>query len=197
LILDANGDDVWIVDSVISMIFKDTGMGETSAGTAFMTSSTVATSTVPVFTFSGDTNTGVGRNSTDAVTLISGGVFGLGTTATEVDVMLIRDDDTQSETCTDDGAGTNRALTITPAKSYIEITNADTNGCDITISETGAAVGRVVDFVIISNAGGTVNFADTAGVTELAGAFNAAIDDYISLRYGTTTTWRERSRSNN
>jgi hypothetical protein len=155
-------------------------------------------STVPVFRNRDDVDTGLGWNgSSNDGRLIAGGASTLGFTDTEVDLYLIRDDDTQSETCASTGTGALGALTITPAKSYVEITNSDVDGCDITISETGAAVGRVVDFTVISNAGGTVNFADTAGVTELAGAFNAAIDDYISLRYGTTTTWRERFRSNN
>ena len=43
---------------------------------------------------------------------------------------------------------------------------------------------------------GTVNFADTAGVTELAGAFTAGIYDSLRLRY-TTSRWVEVGRSNN
>jgi len=104
----------------------------------------------------------------------------------------------QAETCTDNTVGASaQALTITPTSSYIEITNADADGCNITMSETGMVAGRVATLCVVSNAGATVNFADTAGVTELAGAFTANIDDCITIRYGNTTTWREVSRSAN
>ncbi len=101
----------------------------------------------------------------------------------------------QTVTCTA-GEGVS-ALTITPTSSYIEITNADGDGCNITMAETAMVAGTRVTLCVVSNAGTTVNFADTAGVTELAGAFAANIDDCISLIYGNTTTWREISRSAN
>jgi len=101
----------------------------------------------------------------------------------------------QAVTCTD-GVGKS-ALTITPTSSYVEITNADVDGCDITMGETGMLPGMSVTLCVVSNAGTTVDFADTAGITELAGAFTANIDDCLVLRYGNTTTWREVSRSSN
>lgn len=103
----------------------------------------------------------------------------------------------QAVTCADSGGAGAQTATITPTSSYIEITNADADGCDITMGETGMAAGAKVDICVVSNAGTTVNFADTAGVSELAGAFAADVDDCITLRYGNTTTWREVTRSAN
>lgn len=103
----------------------------------------------------------------------------------------------QAVTCADSGGAGAQTATITPTSSYVEITNADADGCDITMGETGMGAGAKVDICVVSNAGATVNFADTAGVTELAGAFAADVDDCITLRYGNTTTWREVSRSAN
>src|SRR5574342_81491 len=104
--------------------------------------------------------------------------------------------DEQAVTCTTSGDANPGALTITPAASTVTITNSDPDGCDVTMSETGAVAGEVVEVYVASNGGGTVNFADTAGVTELAGVFNAGIYDSITLRYG-ASTWRESGRSNN
>jgi hypothetical protein len=103
----------------------------------------------------------------------------------------------QAVTCADDAAGTNAAVTITPTSSYIEVASADAQGCDVTMAETGMSVGSAVTICIVSVTAGAVNFADTAGVTQLAGAFASNVDDCITLRYGNTTTWREVSRSAN
>ena len=101
----------------------------------------------------------------------------------------------QAVTCSA-GAGV-ATLTITPTAGYVEVTNSDADGCDITMGEGSIVVGTVVTICVVSNAGTTVNFADTAGVSELAGAFAANVDDCLTLRYGNTTTWREVSRSAN
>ena len=105
---------------------------------------------------------------------------------------------TQSVTCADDAAGTNAALTVTmtaPTQTVL-ITQADAHGCDITVSETNAVTGWDVTFVVIAVTAGAVNFADSSGVTELAGAFAADINDTLHLQYG-TAAWHEVSRSAN
>ena len=78
--------------------------------------------------------------------------------------------------------------------SYVELTCSDADGCNITMGETGALVGTILNVI---NVGANVcNFADTAGVSELAGAFAEGQWDSLSLRYA-TSTWVETGRSNN
>lgn len=155
------------------------------------------TATQADFSFRADDNAGLKRSGADDVRLFAGGASSLGVTTTEVDLYFIRDDAEQAVTCTDNGtpasAGT---LTITPTQGFITVTNSDPDGCDVTMSETGAVIGRTVEIVVISNAGVTVNFADTAGVTELALAFVAGLYDSITLRY-ISDRWIETTRSDN
>ncbi len=143
---------------------------------------------------SNDPDTGIGTAGVDQLSLISGGVecmrLSEATTCTNTINGLIINPP-QAVTCTAGGGVS--ALTITPTSSYVEITNSDADGCNITMSETGMVAGNVVTLCVVSNAGSTVNFADTPGVTELAGAFTANIDDCIVLRYGNPGTWREQS----
>jgi hypothetical protein len=91
--------------------------------------------------------------------------------------------------------GTAAAFNLTPTGSYIEITCNDAQGCDATMIETSAVEGHEIIVVNIS-AANVVNFADSAGVSELAGAFAAGAVDSLRLVY-TGTTWVELSRSNN
>jgi hypothetical protein len=102
----------------------------------------------------------------------------------------------QAETCTDSGDGSAGALSLVPTGNVIALTNADADGCDVTMSETGADAGHVVRIVVVASEGTTVNFADSAGVSEIAGAFAAAVQDSISLVYA-GATWVELGRSNN
>lgn len=95
---------------------------------------------------------------------------------------------------TDDGAGTNRAVTISVASGHVTLDCQDTNGCDVTLSETSALSGMSMCVVMIGT--GTCNFADTAGVSETAGAFAAGQYDSICYRY-ISDRWVEMSRSNN
>lgn len=101
-----------------------------------------------------------------------------------------------AETCADDGAGTAATLTITPLYRGAQIVNQDPHGCVITMSEAGMANGVYFTAVVTQTAGGNVTFSDTAGVTEIAGAFNMGLWDSITLYY-TSTTWVEVGRSNN
>lgn len=103
-------------------------------------------------------------------------------------------------TCADSEDGAPATATVTTYFAVIEITNADADGCDLTLAETsnGFAMvsGDVVEFVVVSNAGLFVEFSDTSGVTELAGPFSAGLWDTISMRYA-VDRWVERSRSDN
>lgn len=103
-----------------------------------------------------------------------------------------------ADTIADNGAGSNATYTLTPTSSYVELTCSDAHGCDITMGETGVAEGTRVCIVSLTGAAGASenNFADTAGVSELAGAFAAETNDTICLLY-TGATWVESSRSNN
>ena len=102
----------------------------------------------------------------------------------------------------DEGTGAAAAATLTPANSYIEQDCQDVaGGCTITMGEGSAEEGDVVVIVDIVNgtdAGpvGVSTYADTATVSELAGAF--AMDDFDTLTLAYTGgRWVEVSRSNN
>lgn len=107
------------------------------------------------------------------------GVFNLGT-----DVLMVADD----------GTAAAAAATLTPTSSFVEVSCLDANGCDVTMGEGSALEGDVLLIVGISV--NVNNFADTAGVSELAGAFVLGNQDSLMLVYG-ETSWVEVSRSNN
>ncbi len=107
----------------------------------------------------------------------------------------IRRDSVQSVTVPDSGGPGNASFTVTPTSSYIEVTCNDGTGCDATMSEAGAQQGQIVTIVNIT-AAASVDFADSVGVQEIAGAFSLGQWDCITLRY-TSDRWIEVSRSNN
>lgn len=91
------------------------------------------------------------------------------------------------------GAG-KAALTLSPTETYIEITNEDADGCDVTMSESNIEAGY---YITIVNAGtNSLDFADTDGVQNLSAAFTMDADDVLMLRYK-TGEWVEVSRSAN
>lgn len=103
-----------------------------------------------------------------------------------------------ARTIADDATGANAALTLQPNSTYVEISCADAQGCDVTLSEAAAIeIGEHATICIVAQTAGATNFADTAGVTQLAGAFAANIDDCLTIRYGTSPAWREVARSAN
>ena len=99
-----------------------------------------------------------------------------------------------AQTVADNGSGTAATGTVTVLKSYVELTCSDANGCDMTLSETGAREGMVL--VVVNVSANTCNFADTAGVSETAGTFAAGQYDVISYVY-IGDRWVETARSNN
>jgi hypothetical protein len=98
-----------------------------------------------------------------------------------------------SDTIADSGDGNPATATLNPTSNLVLITCNDTDTCDVTMGETDTAE-RSVRIVNIS--ANTVDFADTTGVSELAGAFAAGQYDSITLQY-IGDRWVEISRSNN
>lgn len=92
-------------------------------------------------------------------------------------------------------AGTVAApYTLRPTTGSVQLSCADTDGCDITLSEVGAEDGTIVR---ISNTSSNVcNFADTSGVTETASSFAMGQYDALTLIYA-SDRWVELGRSNN
>ena len=100
----------------------------------------------------------------------------------------------QALTIADNGGGTAAAATATPIGGRYRVTCSDANGCNLTLSETNAQDG--VQISIINVSANVVNFADTSGVSETAGAFAAGQWDSITFEY-VTDRWVEIARVNN
>lgn len=64
----------------------------------------------------------------------------------------------------------------------------------IHMGETNATAGRIL--VVSNGSANACTFSDTAGVSELAGAFTMAADQTLTLIY-LSSEWRELSRSAN
>ncbi len=100
-----------------------------------------------------------------------------------------------ARTIADEGTAATATLTLEPTSSYVTITCNDANGCDITMSEA-ASVKDGNTVVIINVSANAVNFADTATVSELAGAYASGQYDSLTMLYS-TDRWVELARSNN
>jgi hypothetical protein len=100
----------------------------------------------------------------------------------------------QTLTIADNGGGTNASSTLTPSSNLVRCTCNDANACDVTMGETGVQDGTHVR--IISVTATACNFADSAGVSELGGAFVAGQYDSIEMVYS-SDRWVEVGRSNN
>lgn len=104
----------------------------------------------------------------------------------------------QVVTIADNGNGATQATsTLTPITSYALITCNDTNGCDVAISETGAADGQILRIVCAS--ANICGFVDTSGVNEMAGvlgSFDMGQYDVLSFAYS-VDRWVETGRSDN
>lgn len=86
------------------------------------------------------------------------------------------------------------AATLTPTKSFVTCSCSAGGGCAITMGESGITSGQIVTIVNIGT--NVCSFADTSGVSELAGAFSAGQYDQIRMIY-VTDRWLEVGRSNN
>lgn len=106
-------------------------------------------------------------------------------------------------TVADNGGGTAATATLTATNNVVKVVCNDADGCDITMGESagstyGTNLSRTV--FIVNTSANVCNFADTAGVTELAGAFAMGQNDALTLLQlysGSPQTWIEISRSNN
>jgi hypothetical protein len=100
-------------------------------------------------------------------------------------------------TIADDGGGTHAAGTMAPECGNTVICDCnDSTGCTITVTEGDTVDGMQV--VIVGDTATHCDFADSAGVLELAGgtAFAMGDGDTLSLLY-IGDTWVETSRSDN
>jgi hypothetical protein len=126
-----------------------------------------------------------------------GGDIGIGTTApgAKLEVNGLIAVSVDADTIADDGvAASLPSYTLTPTTSFVKLTCDDPDGANITMGETGIAEGATVTIVNVS--ANVCNFADTAGVSELAGAF--AMGQYQSLKLVYIgDRWVEISRSAN
>ncbi len=94
------------------------------------------------------------------------------------------------------GDGSPATLTLTPEwYRYVEIDCNDPDTCDVTMGETNVDEGMLVTITMI-DATQTTDFADTAGVSELAGVFAAGQYDTLTLIYA-GDRWVEVHRSDN
>lgn len=99
-----------------------------------------------------------------------------------------------ARTIADNGGGGAATLTLTPVGSFVELTCNDTQGCTITMGETGIPDGMILHIVGLTTL--TPTFADTAGVTELSAALTMGQYDTLTLVYA-SDRWVELMRSNN
>lgn len=100
----------------------------------------------------------------------------------------------QTVTVADSGDGSAATATITPTSSLVIVVCNDTDGCTMTVGEGSAVTGQRV--TIVNTSANAAAFSDSAGVSELAGAFSMGQDDALNLVYA-GSTWIETGRSNN
>ena len=94
----------------------------------------------------------------------------------------------QTLTVADSGDGSPAAGTLTPTRSLVNCTCSDTDGCAITLSETGAIAGQVLE--VFGGSANVCTFADSAGVQELSGSLSLGANDVVSFRY-LGSTWAQ------
>ncbi len=144
-----------------------------------------------------DSDTGLGDGGADAMIMTAGNQeisrFALVGGVRRETANGQRLDAPQAATCADSGDGNPGALTIAPVASLVYVTVNDADGCTFTLSETGVTSGVQVELITVTGSG---TYSDTAGVTELAGAFVAGQNDSLTLRY-IADRWVESARSNN
>jgi hypothetical protein len=133
-------------------------------------------------------DSGVGRIGAGIVKITDGG-SGYGRLDLKATVTAA-----QSFSVADSGDGSKGAGTLTVTNGYVKCTCNDADGCTVTLSESGAVDGFEVKIVNVS--ANACEFADTSGVTELAGAFVAGQWDALELLY-VTDRWVEIGNSNN
>lgn len=149
--------------------------------------------TVPTLTpNSNPGTTGLGQTTTTDMRLIVSSTSIMGLTDTAIVAYARHQDDPQSATCASSGDASPGSVVITPNRAYVQITNNDPEGCDVTLSETGAVAGQRVELTVTSNAGGTVNFGDLATVQEMGTGCNLPLYGTAAVRYTGASRWVRR-----
>lgn len=87
----------------------------------------------------------------------------------------------QTVTVADSGDGSAATATLTVTSSVIEVTCSDSDGCAVTLSESGAVDG--FSFKIFNVSANAVTLADTSGVSETTGALSLGQWDNAAYTY--------------
>jgi hypothetical protein len=88
-----------------------------------------------------------------------------------------------AQTIADNGTGAAATGTITVLKSYVLLTCSDTNGCTMSVGETGARDGLFL--TIVNTSSNTATFASSSGVLELDSTVALGQYDTLTLLYRT------------
>jgi hypothetical protein len=96
----------------------------------------------------------------------------------------------QTLTVADSGDASPATGSLAPSKSLVNCTCSDTDGCAITLSETGAVAGQLLE--VFGGSANACTFADSAGVQELSGALSLGANDHVSFVY-LGSTWVQRT----
>jgi len=120
--------------------------------------------------------------------LIASAVAALGVTATHATTYVRSARAPSTATCASTGDASPGTLVLTPTTSAVHVTQADPDGCSLTLSEFGAAAGQQLRVVLVSNAGGTLDAADLSTVQETGSGcsmsqWGAATFEYITDRW--------------
>lgn len=102
--------------------------------------------------------------------------------------------DVDADTIADSGDANPATHTLNSTRSYSELTCNDADGCTVTMGETSISEGQYLTITNVS--ANACTFADTSGVTEIAGAFSMGQYDTLELVY-IGDRWVERGRSDN
>ena len=141
--------------------------------------------------------TGSAGTYTKKVVVDKNGYIGIGTSSPnyKLEVNGLKGSSPTTLTISNDGVGgSSPSATLTPSTSFCKIDCQDPDGCNVTISESGAADGA--ELTVVNVSANTVNISDSGGVTELAGNFAMGQWDSLSLIY-VGDRWVEVSRSSN
>lgn len=194
---EAVDDDLYLVTPVTGRLRLSDDFGNprvqlmahgTNAGAVLRFA--VPDATTPNIHVREDYNTGVG-GVTDDLRLIAGGVSSLGITDTMVTAYVSRADEPSSVTCADSGDANPGTLIVNPGRSLIQVTNSDADGCSVTLSETAATNGELVEFILVSSVGGTLNINDAAGIQEMGTGCSLPLWGTAALRYS-VDRWTRR-----
>lgn len=153
-----------------------------SAGFSIFTAPPTATSPNFVPNVS-DPDVGLCYGGSDDLRLCAGGVSGLSVTAGDVISLLPIAYNPGTTTCADSGDGSPGFLVIAPTTSSVRPTNSDANGCTASLSEVGAVNGQQLRITLVSSAGGTLDFADSAGVQETGAGCSLSIYGVANFEY--------------